>query len=552
MNEDLQSTSVPDDVVLTVDDTSVAFRVGGDVVQATRGVSFELRRGQTLAIVGESGSGKSVTSMAVVGLLPGSATVSGSIRFGGQELVGATEETLRSIRGSRIAVIFQEPMTALNPVYTVGTMIAQALRAHGFEGGAAEVRKRSTELLAMVGMPAPEKQIDQYPHQLSGGLRQRAMIAIAISGDPEVLIADEPTTALDVTVQAEILQLLRGLQQRLGMSMIFITHDMGVVADVADRVCVMRQGQVVETADVYALFAEPKAEYTKSLLAAVPRMGVSSGAEHGSDLVQTKLALRIDNLTVTYPGRMGKPNFTAVDSVTFDVPAGEIVGLVGESGSGKSTIGRAIIGLADITSGGVEIAGVDIAPLSTKRRRLQLRRVSVVFQDPASSLNPRATIGRSVTEPLWRQGVERNRRELRRRAGELLERVKLPGSWQDRYPHELSGGQRQRIGIARAIAISPELLVADEPTSALDVSVQAEVLEIFRELQSDLGFSCVFISHDLAVVEMLANSVVVLRRGQVAEKGDANQILRRPSEAYTRELIAAAPIPDPVAQRRTR
>lgn len=552
MNEDLVSNNASDDVVLSVDDTSIAFRVGGDIVQATRGVSFELHRGQTLAIVGESGSGKSVTSMAIVGLLPGSATVSGSIQFDGHELVGATEEALRGIRGSRIAVIFQEPMTALNPVYTVGTMIAQALKAHGFDGGAKKFRQRTLELLEMVGMPAPETQIDQYPHQLSGGLRQRAMIALAISGDPEVLIADEPTTALDVTVQAEILELLRGLQQRLGMSMIFITHDMGVVADIADRVCVMQQGRVVEIADVYSLFAQPDAEYTQSLLAAVPRMGSSDAVEGDDGLAQADRALRIENVTVTYPGRLGKPDFTAVEGVSFDVPRGEIVGLVGESGSGKSTIGRAIIGLADVTAGRIEVAGVDVATLSPKKRRRQLRHVSVVFQDPASSLNPRATIGRSVTEPLWRQGVVRGRRDLRSRAGELLERVQLPASWQDRYPHELSGGQRQRIGIARAIAISPELLVADEPTSALDVSVQAEVLDIFRELQSDLGFSCVFISHDLAVVELLASSVVVLRRGRVAEMGDARKILGQPTAEYTRELIAAAPVPDPVVQRRGR
>ncbi|WP_054952677.1 ABC transporter ATP-binding protein [Flaviflexus massiliensis] len=552
MNESLKKDGNADNVVLTVENTSVVFRVSGNLVQATKDVSFKLRRAETLAVVGESGSGKSVTAMAIVGLLPGSASITGSIRFGDQELVGASEKSFRSLRGTKIAVIFQEPMTALNPVYTIGSMLSQALRSHGFEGGKEAIRKRSVELLEMVGMPLPEKQIDQYPHQLSGGLRQRAMIAIAISGEPEILIADEPTTALDVTVQAEILALLRRLQRELGMSMIFITHDMGVVADIADQVCVMRNGHVEEIADVFSVFANPQAEYTRELLAAVPRLGAHAEFEQGDSEASENPILYLENLTVSYPGRLGRPDFTAVHGVSFSVPKGKIIGLVGESGSGKSTIGKAILGLANVADGTIQIDGIDITGLSPKARRQQLNRVSVVFQDPASSLDPRATIGRSLTEPLWRNGIVKGRKKLRQRAGELLEKVRLPASWQDRFPHELSGGQRQRVGIARAISMSPALLIADEPTSALDVSVQAEVLEIFRELQEDLGFSCIFISHDLAVVEELADAVVVLKNGEIVEKGGVAQVLRHPTEEYTQNLIASVPVPDPVAQKKVR
>lgn len=545
----------PGRIVLAVDRVSVSFGTGETRVPVTHAVSFELRRGETLALVGESGSGKSVTAMSILGLLPGNAEATGSILFNDTELIGAGESIVRSVRGSRIGVIFQEPMTALNPVYTIGSLIGQALQSHR-KRTVAEARARAIELLKLVGMPEPERRIDHYPHQLSGGQRQRAMIAMAISGDPEILIADEPTTALDVTVQADILALLKSLQEILGMAMIFITHDMGVVAEVADRVCVMRAGKVVEQAGVFELFARPQAAYTKQLLAAVPHLGIDSPttpiqftdrANVGG--APTAPALSVRELSVRYPGRFGTAGFQAVSDVSFDVPQGEIVGLVGESGSGKTTIGRAIIGLAPVSSGTVELAGRSLAGLRGRARQESRRALSIVFQDPASSLNPRATIGQSIVEPLARHGVVRGRRALRNQAEQLLDQVRLPSSWATRFPHELSGGQRQRVGIARAISLSPKVLIADEPTSALDVSVQAAVLELLQDLQRDLGFSCLFISHDLAVVEMLASRVVVLRNGSIVEEGSGRQILRDPQQEYTRRLVAAAPIPDPTVQK---
>ena len=436
--------------ILEVDRVSVTFGSGDQSIQVTRDVSFELRRGETLALVGESGSGKSVTAMSILGLLPGNARATGSIRFGDIEMIGASEATVRSVRGARIGVIFQEPMTALNPVYTIGTLIEQALQAHR-RRSRSEARERVLELLKLVGMPEPERRINHYSHQLSGGQRQRAMIALAISGNPEILIADEPTTALDVTVQADILALLKSLQEAMGMAMVFITHDMGVVAEVADRVCVMRSGEIVEESDVFSLFANPRATYTQDLLAAVPHLGIDSPttpiqiADRGnsdSAVQQAVPALSVNDLTVRYPGRFGSPGFMAVDEVSFIVPRGEIVGLVGESGSGKSTIGRAIIGLVPVSSGAIELDGADIAGLRGRAKRAMMRDLSIVFQDPASSLNPRATIGQSVVEPLVRHGIVRGRSALRARAADLLDQVQLPASWVGRFPHELSGGQR--------------------------------------------------------------------------------------------------------------
>lgn len=544
LNQQAQST-IRDAPIVTVTDVSVSFGERGRLTPVTHGVGFVLRRGETLSLVGESGSGKSVTAMAIPGLLPGNARLSGSITFRGTELVGASRATLERIRGSGIGVVFQEPMTALNPVYTVGTMLAQALRSHGMRSKA-EIRRESLRLLGIVGIPEPERRIRQYPHQLSGGLRQRAMIAIAISGRPEVLIADEPTTALDVTVQQEILTLLKDLQARFSMAIIFITHDMGVVADVADRVCVMRSGRIVEEGNVFQVFEKPATGYTRELLAAVPRLG-SGGSpvatpEHAEDV------LELVGLTVRYPGRLGRPGFVAVRDVSLSIPCGSILGLVGESGSGKSTIGKAVVGLAAAAGGRIVIEGLDVVGVSAAAARRARFGVATVFQDPASSLNPRFTIGESIVEPL-RQRKAGNRRQLRQRAGELLDLVRLPSSWAGRYPHELSGGQRQRVGIARAIGISPKLLIADEPTSALDVSVQATILDLFRELQRDFGFSCLFISHDLAVVEMLADYVAVLQQGELVEVGTAVEILRNPRQDYTRRLIAAAPVPDPRIQK---
>lgn len=538
-------------VVLTASNVSVAFKNGNNSVQVTRDVSFEVSRGQTLALVGESGSGKSVTAMSILKLLPGNAHATGSIKFHDEELVDASEARIRALRGRKIGVIFQEPMTALNPVYTIGDMIKQALQSQRKRSGD-DAHERTLELLRLVGMPEPERRVAHYPHQLSGGQRQRAMIALAISGDPELLIADEPTTALDVTVQADILALLKSLQERFGMAMIFITHDMGVVAEVADRVCVMRDGAVVEEADVYSLFAAPQELYTRELLASVPRLGATEVKERGAPVEDNApvAALNVQSLSVRYPGRFRSAGFLAIDEVSFQVPPGEIVGLVGESGSGKSTIGRAVIGLAPISAGTVAFAGQDLAGLNSRQWKAVRRDLSIVFQDPASSLNPRATIGQSIVEPLARHKLLAGRKELRARSKELLDLVRLPPTWLDRYPHELSGGQRQRVGIARAISLKPKVLIADEPTSALDVSVQKTVLEIFQELQSELGFSCLFISHDLAVVEMLANKVVVLRQGKIVEQGTGTRLLRQPEEEYTRRLLSAAPVPEPTEQKR--
>ncbi|SEF96376.1 peptide/nickel transport system ATP-binding protein [Nonomuraea solani] len=528
--------------VLSVERLSVDFRIAGEWVPAVKDVSFSVAKGEVVAIVGESGSGKSVSSMSVLGLLAKNARRRGSIRYGDTELLDLDEESLRAIRGRRIAMIFQEPMTALNPVYTIGEQIIEAVRCHE-RVPVAEARSRALELLRKVGIPEPDKRIDSYPHQLSGGQRQRAMIAMAISWSPEVIIADEPTTALDVTVQAEILELLRRLQKDLGSAVVLITHDMGVVADLADRVVVMKQGEVVEEAPVARLFAEPRHEYTRKLLSAVPRRGQAPEKA----LTTPEPVIRVTGLQVEYPGRFGRKGFKAVHDVGFEIGKGKVLGLVGESGSGKSTIGRAIVGLVRATSGSIEICGRDVTGLGAKELRGFRRKYSMVFQDPGSSLDPRRSIGDSIAAPMI---VNRyaGRAAVHERVLELLDQVELPRAWAGRFPHELSGGQRQRVGIARALALEPELLIADEPTSALDVSVQATVLRLFQELQDRLGFSCLFISHDLGVVELLAHDVAVLQHGRMVEHGPAREVLNDPKTDYTRRLVAAAPVPDPAEQ----
>ncbi|MEV4348753.1 ABC transporter ATP-binding protein [Actinoplanes sp. NPDC049596] len=519
--------------LLSVEDLSISFEV-----EATRGVAFELHRGRVLALVGESGSGKSVSAMSILGLLPATATVTGSITLEGEQLLGARPERLRELRGGKIGTIFQEPMTAFNPVFTIGNQIAEALRTHR----RAAPKQRIHELLSIVGLDDPPRVARSYPHQLSGGQLQRAMIAMAISCDPVLLIADEPTTALDVTAQAGILELLRDLRERLGMAILLITHDMGVVADLADDVVVLNQGRVVETAPVGQLFAAPAEDYTRALLDAVPKLGSSPSpvlAETGPD------ALRLTDLVVDYSG-----GFRAVDGVSLGVGGGEILGLVGESGSGKSTIGRVVAGLVPATSGVALVGGADIGRAARHpwRRAAELRRIrsgiGIVFQDPASSLNPRVTIADSIAEPLVLHR-ELDAVALRRRVDELLEAVQLSVGLRSRYPYEMSGGQRQRVALARALALNPALLIADEPTSALDVSVQARVLDLLRSLQRDFGFACLFISHDLAVVEQLAHRVAVMHRGQIVEQGRTADVLRAPEHPYTQGLIAAVPVPDP-------
>ncbi|WP_309066010.1 ABC transporter ATP-binding protein [Microbacterium sp.] len=544
---------MPDKTLLTVEDLRVGFTKEGETTFVTHGIDFDIQEGETLALVGESGSGKSVSAMAILDLLPKSAVRRGSIRFGDEDLIAVRPDRLRQLRGGEIGVVFQEPMTAFNPVYTIGKQISDALRLHE-RLTRAQAMDRVVELLREVGIPEPERRVSAYPHQLSGGQRQRAMIAMAISGSPRMLIADEPTTALDVTVQAEILRLLRSLQKSRGMSILLITHDMGVVAEMADRVVVMKDGEVVESADVFSLFAAPQDDYTRRLLDAVPKpaLMVTEPAKPAEDGQEVPAALVVDDLHIRYPGSWRRPGFLAVEGVSFQVPAGKVVGLVGESGSGKSTIGKAVVGLLRAETGRITIDGTDVTQLQGPALARARARYGMVFQDPASSLNPRVTIGESIAEPLvvHRRGMGAAGR--RKRVQELLEQVELPAAWASRFPHELSGGQRQRVGIARAIALEPSLLIADEPTSALDVSVQAAVLEIFQELQQRLGFSCLFISHDLAVVELLSESVVVLQQGKIVEQGDARDVLTRPQMPYTQRLVAAAPVPDPVLQRERR
>ncbi|OEI69143.1 ABC transporter ATP-binding protein [Curtobacterium sp. ER1/6] len=533
--------------VLTVDQLTVTFDVDGDVVRAVDGASFTVGRGEVVAVVGESGSGKSMTAMTAMGIAPEGARATGSIRIGDLEVLGADEQVLREVRGRRVSMIFQDPSAALNPVFTVGFQLAEAVRRA--EGGLdrAAVRARSLELLRAVEVPEPDRRLGQYPHELSGGQCQRVMIAMALAADPDLLIADEPTTALDVTVQAEVLDVLRALRDRTGTAILLITHDMGVVADIADRVVVMRRGEVVERGTAVGVFADPAAEYTRELLAAVPRMGTSVLEARPTPATEPAVpVLDVRHLVVEYGGAL-RGRFRAVDDVSFAVGRGEILGLVGESGSGKTTIGRAAVGLAPITDGSVLVEGTDVAGARRASRNTMRRRVGVVFQNPLRSLNPRYTVGQTVAEPL-RQILRLPSAEVGPRVERLLADVGLDGGFRERYPHELSGGQRQRVAIARAVALDPALLIADEPTSALDVSVQARVLDVFRELQERLGFACLFVTHDLAVVDTLCDRVVVLHRGRVAEEGPRDAILRAPQDPYTRRLVQAAPVPDPVEQ----
>jgi peptide/nickel transport system ATP-binding protein len=546
------ATAHKTETLMQVTDLCVDFWVDGTMYPAAKNVSFEVARGETLAIVGESGSGKSTSAMALLGLLPDNARTSGSVKLLGKELLGLRPQDLRSVRGKDIAVIFQEPMTALNPVYTVGFQIVEVLRTH-FDLSPAEAKARAIDLLTKVEMPNPAVSFRKFPHQLSGGQRQRAMIAMAISCDPVLLIADEPTTALDVTVQAEILDLLRSLRERLDSGIILITHDMGVVADMADRVVVMKDGVAVDSGTTLQIFQSPTHEYTKSLLAAVPRLQTASERRDvpPAQVSDRAPALSFRDVAIEYPKRGRVPAFRAAEGITFDVFPGETVGLVGESGSGKTTLGRAAVGLLPVKEGSLSVVGVDITGARAQGLRPVRRKTGIVFQDPGSSLNPRWPIGESIGEPLL-LAREAKGRELDRRVEELLNQVELPLSYRNRYPHELSGGQRQRVGIARALALAPDLLVADEPTSALDVSVQARFLQLLQGLQERFGFACLFISHDLAVVDELADRIVVMHRGKIVEQGAKDAILRNPQDPYTQQLIAAVPVPDPVAQRKRR
>ena len=548
------------DVILEARDLNVDFWVDGKFYPAVKDAALEVRAGEVLAIVGESGSGKSTIAMALISLLPSNARVRGSVRLKGREILGIPMRDLRQIRGNEIAVIFQEPMTALNPVYTIGFQIVEALRSH-FDLTPDQAKVRAIELIAKVEIPDPPNAFEKYPHQLSGGQRQRAMIAQSLACDPSLLIADEPTTALDVTVQAEVLDLMRKLKDELESAVILITHDMGVVADLADRIIVMRNGEMVDRGTAIDVFERPEHPYTKELLASVPYLGVHEDqtgrvfeASKVSESVQP--ILRFTDVTIEYPKRGRVPAFRAAEDINLAVYPGEIVGLVGESGSGKTTLGRAAIGLLPITAGTLTVAGQDISAASMKDLRPLREKTGIVFQDPSSSLNPRMPIGESIGEPILLSrrvaGDPIEAKALDRRVQELLESVELPASYRNRYPHELSGGQKQRVGIARALALAPELLIADEPTSALDVSVQARFLELLTHIQQELQFACLFISHDLAVVDSLAHRIAVMRKGRIVEEGTRDEILRSPKDAYTQRLISAVPLPDPVAQRERR
>ena len=523
----------------------VTFATDGGDVHAVRDVSLHVQPGEVLAIVGESGSGKSVTARSILGLLPDTATAEGAVVLDGIDVVAIGREKLREVRGTKAAMIFQEPSTALNPVFTVGWQLAEGLRAHRKISKKA-AQAKAVEMLGLVGIPDPETRVNHYPHQFSGGQKQRIIIAMALALEPTVILADEPTTALDVTVQAEILDLLRRLRDDFGTAIVLITHNMGVVADLADRVVVMLNGEVVETAPVGELFASPKHEYTRRLLAAVPRLEIVDRASPAG--AEGEALVVADRLLIEYPGRLGSPPFRAVDGVSFRIGPGEVLGLVGESGSGKTTIGRAIAGLAPVSGGSLRVLGAEMNGMKERQFRPLRKDLGFVFQDPATSFNPLLTIAECVAEPLIVHGAVRTAAQARPKVDELLEAVQLPKAFGDRYPHELSGGQRQRASLARALALDPKLLIADEPTSALDVSVQARVLELFGELQERYGFATLFITHDLAVVDILAHRVIVLHRGAIAEEGRTADVLGAPKDRYTQRLIASLPVPDPALQ----
>ncbi|MBN3831462.1 dipeptide ABC transporter ATP-binding protein [Burkholderia sp. Ac-20344] len=576
---------LPEQRVVAVDDLSVTFRREGATFDAVRNVSFHVDRGETLAIVGESGSGKSVTSLALMRLVEhgGGAITSGRIAFrrrGGAlvDLAQASGATMRGIRGADIAMIFQEPMTSLNPVFTVGDQISEAIALHQSKS-ATEARAETLRLLELVRIPEARRVFARYPHQLSGGMRQRVMIAMALSCRPSLLIADEPTTALDVTIQAQILQLVRGLQDEMNMGVIFITHDMGVVAEVADRVLVMYRGEKVEEGESDRIFAAPEHRYTRALLAAVPTLGSMQGtdapekfpllkvdganaaatapspAPAANDAAQARVdqsappILRVRDLVTRFPVKSGvfgrvSQYVHAVERVSFELRAGETLALVGESGCGKSTTGRSLLRLVESQSGSIEFDGRDISALKGSDLQALRRNIQFIFQDPFASLNPRLTVGFSIMEPLLVHGVASGS-EAQARVDWLLDKVGLPPEAARRYPHEFSGGQRQRIAIARALALNPKVVIADESVSALDVSVQAQIVNLMLDLQRELGVAYLFISHDMAVVERVSHRVAVMYLGQIVEIGPRRAVFEAPQHPYTKKLMSAVPVADP-------
>uniref|UniRef100_UPI002FC2DCBE ABC transporter ATP-binding protein n=1 Tax=Beggiatoa alba TaxID=1022 RepID=UPI002FC2DCBE len=536
----VQTQSTPTTDLLAVNHLSVAFHQGQEPHLAVKGVSFQLNKGETLAIVGESGSGKSVTALSILQLLPYplASHPTGSIQFRQQELLGASPAVLRDIRGNRISIIFQEPMTSLNPLHTIRQQIGEVLFLHK-NMSVAQANARIIELLTLVGLPDVEKRLNAYPHQLSGGQRQRVMIAMALANEPDILIADEPTTALDVTIQAQILQLLKQLQQRLQMAMLFITHDLSIVQKFADRVCVMQNGELVETAETATFFQQPQHPYSQRLLNAKPSGKAIHVAPDAPEI------LRAENIKVWFPLKQGllqrvTDYVKAVDDVSFSIKVGQTLGIVGESGSGKTTLGLALLRL-EHCQGGIYFQGqaLQYMPFSTTLRALR-RTMQIVFQDPFSSLSPRLSIGQIVGEGLEIHKIGKDAKEREQLIIQALQEVGLDPDTRHRYPHEFSGGQRQRIAIARAMVLKPKLLILDEPTSALDRSVQAQLIDLLRDLQARYQLTYIFISHDLAVIRALSDEIIVMKQGKVVEQGATSLIFTQPQQAYTKTLIAAA------------
>jgi oligopeptide transport system ATP-binding protein len=531
---DTQNTMEP---ILAVRGLTVSFTTPDGDVNAVKGIDLDVRPGETLAVVGESGSGKSQTMMGIMGLLAGNGRVSGSAKYRGKEMVGLPPKALNDIRGAKITMIFQEPMTSLDPLYPIGKQIAEVI-VHHRGGTRKQARPKVLELLKLVGIPDPERRIDSYPHEMSGGQRQRVMIAMALANEPDILIADEPTTALDVTIQAQILKLLRDLQKRFDMAIVLITHDLGIVRHFAERVAVMRRGEIVEQGATVDIFENPKADYTRMLIDAEPHGRKAAPADNAPIILEGR------NVVVDYKidgGLLRKraSTFRAVDNVSISLHEGQTIGVVGESGSGKSTLGRALLRLIS-SKGAYRFGRTDISDLDRNGMRPLRRSMQVVFQDPYGSLSPRQTVGEIITEGLYVHEPQLSRADRDKRAIEALKEVGLDPAARNRYPHEFSGGQRQRIAIARAMILKPQAVILDEPTSALDRSVQGQVIELLRDLQAKHGLSYVFISHDLSVVRAMSDYVVVMKDGKIVEEGPTDAIFSAPQADYTKTLIGAA------------
>ncbi len=534
--------------LLEVQDLQTWFGEGERAVKAVDGIDFNIEPGETFVLLGESGCGKSITALSIMRLLPPSARLrGGSVRLQGRNLFELPEYAMRDVRGGQIAMIFQEPQSSLNPVLSAGQQIGEALQRHkGLRGK--RQRDCTVELLDAVGIPDPDRRIDDYPHQFSGGMKQRIMIAMALAGEPSLLIADEPTTALDVTIQAQILTLMKQLQDETGMAILFITHDLGVASEIADRVAVMYAGKIVEMKDSHSFFAKPEHEYTLHLFDSVPGKAKRERESRAGVTHETaaQSLLTVKDLKVYFPIRKGLlkrivGQVQAVDGVTIEVQKGQTVAIVGESGSGKTTLGKGILQLTPVTQGQVIFKGQDLTQLVPLQMRKQRSRLQVVFQDPYASMNPRMMIADILAEGMIAQGMANSRDTLLSRVDQLLEHVGLLPEHKFRYPHEFSGGQRQRICIARALAVEPELIICDEPTSALDVSVQAQILALLKRLQDELGLSYIFITHNISVVEYLAHYVAVMYQGKLVEQGDVNDVLYSPQHSYTKKLLSAVP-----------